>query len=687
MATPQLHRYRVLESLGKGGSGEVFLGLDPFDESVAIKIQRRPRKRNRFMQEYKILNEFPHPSLVKVHEFGLLDEGWSYLILGLIEGKSATAFVRSLYGSERLYKCIQIAIKVSEAFGSLHQMGWIHGDIKSNNILVDKHGIPHLIDFELARSLEDTGQGKFFGTRSYAPPEQHEGKKLDATVDVYAMAGVLYRMITNKSAFQRVDNAKEAENRRITPPDISKRMPKKLKMLLTAALSPDPYKRPSNGYVFADMLRQCLTIPEPVIIHKDPPPYILHITNTLQNYNIQPEVHTLALEALTGGDASLVSRFVHHYSQHNYWVPDDYHEQVWHYLQHLPEETQRALYLLACIGGRGSTSLLRKFTNIDRRQLSKALEQLPHWVRKEGHMWHLYVGATHYACTHLIEHNEGIDTLLEAQTPLPKWAHYCIQALKNPEDILLQTEAWIHQEANTIIQWRLLQLLAKQEYILQHLTDLLIHRQNGQWLQALQLRNDAESQRLLSIFRHITPDDIPTLQNMAKSRNIDVWVVSHALLAEWAILHGHFSTAERWIKPLSSHTDNYPRLLGLQQRALLYHHLGQHNRLELIYQTMDRITAQPMTEKLRLLIANKEWTTNLFAIEEVSSLYLKVRMALEKGGSVKEDLEVLVTRLPVLERSMLSVHPLWGGSIDVLNLPVEPKEAEFRYIIASEDNL
>ena len=59
MASPQLHRYRVLESLGKGGSGEVFLGLDPFGDSVAIKIQRRPRKRNRFMQEYKILNEFP----------------------------------------------------------------------------------------------------------------------------------------------------------------------------------------------------------------------------------------------------------------------------------------------------------------------------------------------------------------------------------------------------------------------------------------------------------------------------------------------------------------------------------------------------------------------------------------------------------------------------------------------------
>ena len=63
------------------------------------------------MQEYKILNDFPHPSLVKVHEFGLLDEGWSYLIWDLLR-VNPQPFVRSLYGKERLYKCIQIATGV-----------------------------------------------------------------------------------------------------------------------------------------------------------------------------------------------------------------------------------------------------------------------------------------------------------------------------------------------------------------------------------------------------------------------------------------------------------------------------------------------------------------------------------------------------------------------------------------------
>ena len=139
MSFSRLQRYRVLESLGRGGSGEVFLGVDHFKRSVAIKIQRRPRKRLRFMQEYKILNEFPHPSLVSVYEFGLLNEGWSYLVLELIDGKSATGHVRSLYGSQRLYKCLQIAIKISEAFGSLHQMKFLR---KSGN---SRSEIPKLV--------------------------------------------------------------------------------------------------------------------------------------------------------------------------------------------------------------------------------------------------------------------------------------------------------------------------------------------------------------------------------------------------------------------------------------------------------------------------------------------------------------------------------------------------------------
>ena len=374
------------------------------------------------MQEYKILNEFPHPSLVSVYEFGLLSEGWSYLVLELIDGKSATGHVRSLYGSQRLYKCLQIAIKIS--FGSLHQMNWIHGDIKSNNILVDGKGMPHLIDFELARALSSTGTGKF-GTRSYAPPEQHDGLKLDATVDVYAMAGVLHRMITNKPVFERVDNDKEAMHRGQQLQTSLRGCRQIFRTLLLEALSPDPKVRPANGYAFADRLRECLPVPEDTYPDTSGHPLITHVCNTLLQNKLSPDLHTLHLLSLSGGDPALINRFAYSFAQDGQWVPDEYHEQVWHYLQHLPEATQcllrtrvlrwKSIYL-------STTQVCRRFSKtIDQT----VLKNFPHWVRKEGILWHLYVGAAHPAfCLHLIPHEKGLLELFEYQRTLPKWANY-----------------------------------------------------------------------------------------------------------------------------------------------------------------------------------------------------------------------------------------------------------------------
>ena len=686
MNNHRLHRYRILERLGKGGSGAVFLGVDPFKRSVAVRIQRRPRKRLRFMQEFKILNEFPQPSLVSVYEFGLLGNGWSYLVLELIDAKSATGFVRSLYGSARLYKCIQIAIKISEAFGSLHQMNWIHGDIKSNNILVDANGVPHLIDFELARSLNSTGTGKFFGTRSYAPPEQHEGKALDTSVDVYAMAGVLHRMITNKSVFERVDNNKEAQHRRKTKPAISKSLPKDVKTLLLDALNPDPKKRPANGYVFADRLRACLPVPEDANPDLSFNPPIAHLCDVLIQNTLLPELHALQLWALTGGDPVLVNRFAYSFAQERKWVPSDYHEQVWHYLTHLPEVTQRAFYVLACLGGKASTSLLHKFAGVSRRQLNKQLEKLPHWVRKEGNIWHLYVGSTHDACLHLIPHEKGLVELFAFQKTLPRWAKICVEAIHNPSNILEEVKHWIDTKANTLHQWRLLTRIEEHNIDMSPLKERLLFRRNGDWLQALQIQQAGPVRRLLSIFEKVHPSDIPALDSMTKSTNIDIWTVSRALLAEWYILHGQFTKGESYLVPLCLHDDIYPRLIGLQQRALLYHHLDQQSRLSETYRELESISCHPITDKIRRLIANKEWNCNLLTEEEVSSTYLTVRKSLEKGLSIGDQLKQLIDELPMLERAWLAVHPLWSGRLQDLALPLEPKDDEYTYTIDTEDD-
>ena len=160
--------------------------------------------------------------------------------------------------------------------------------------------------------------------------------------------------------------------------------------------------------------------------------------------------------------------------------------------------------------------------------------------------------------------------------------------------------------------------------------------------------------------------------------------MSHAL-PEW-YHYGQFITAEKWLKPLCAHSDSYPRLLGLQQRALLHHHLDQQSRLSLTYKELDSISCRQITEQIRLLIANHQWVTNLWSVDEVSSLYLEVRQSLVDGVAQSNQILDLSETLPMLERSFLAVHAMWSNWIAELNLPPEPKADEFRYVITPEDS-
>ena len=121
-----------------------------------------------------------------------------------------------------------------------------------------------------------------------------------------------------------------------------------------------------------------------------------------------------------------------------------------------------------------------------------------------------------------------------------------------------------------------------------HLKERLLYRRNGDWLQSLRLQQEGPVQRLLSIFERVHTSDIPTLISMTKSTNIDVWVVSHAILAEWYILQGQFTKGEELLVPLCAHHDPYPKIIGLQQRALLYHHLDQQSRLSATHRKLKK---------------------------------------------------------------------------------------------------
>ena len=638
------------------------------------------------MQEYHIMNKALHPSLAQVHEFGLLPQGWAYLILELIEGKSATAHVRSFYGKERLQQSIIMAAQISKAFGALHNIGWIHGDIKSKNILVDQKQLPHLIDFELSRPLEETGKRKFFGTRSYAPPEQHQGKKLTTSVDVYAMAGVLYRCITNKLPFETVEKEQQAKER-LKPPNISKRLPKKLRELLIAALDSKPGNRPPDGTAFAEELLKCLdSSHSPIQLLPPPPPSLFHVQTVLKQNKLPPEKHILDIISVSGDDPNLISRFAYYKVSNQEWVPKEYKKQIWYYLRQLPVEIQEALYLLASVGGMATMSNIRKFTGVSKSFIEDWFQNFPHLIRKEESRWHLYVGATHEVCQYLVPQEEGLPKLEMIQRNLPRWAKMYIQSLKDPSAVLASFQSWILSSANTLFQWRLLRRLQEFGYPLPMLELLLLYRRNGDWLHALEVQRTTNAERLLSIYYNISEDNIDDLTPLIQSPNIDVQVCSKAIMAEWHILRAQFIEAEKYIVELCQHKDTYPRIIGLQQRALLCHHLGQFTRLEETYQQLDQIVTYPMTNKIRKLISQGEWDSNLIPAEKINSSYMQAIRKIRRGESPIVEIKKMITDIAVENQAFLSVHPNWYSFVSSFSLLPQPTDEEFRYPFDSEED-
>ena len=638
------------------------------------------------MQEYHIMNKALHPSLAKVHEFGLLPQGWAYLILELIEGKSATAHVRSFYGKERLQQSIIMAAQISRAFGALHNIGWIHGDIKSKNILIDQKHFPHLIDFELSRPLEETGKRKFFGTRSYAPPEQHQGKKLTTSVDVYAMAGVLYRCITNKLPFEAVEKEQQAKER-LNPPNISKRLPNNLRDLLISALDPKPENRPPDGDSFAEELLKCLdNTHTPIQILPPPPPSIFHVQTVLKQNKLPPEKHVLDIISISGDDPNLVSRFAYYKISNQEWVPKEYKKQIWYYLRQLPIEIQEALYLLASVGGMATMSNIRKFTGASKSFLEDWFLNFPHLIRKEDSRWHLYVGATHEVCQYLVPQEEGLPKLEHIQRNLPRWTKMYIQSLTEPSAVLASFQSWILSSANTLFQWRLLRRLQEFGYPLPMLELLLLYRRNGDWLHALEVQRTTHAERLLDIYYNISADNINDLLPLLKSPNIDVQICSKAIFAEWHLLHANFLEAEKHIIELCQHKDSYPRIIGLQQKALLCHHLGQLTRLDKTYQQLDQIVTYPMTNKIKRLITQGSWDSNLIPAERINSSYIKALRKIRLEEDPNAEIKTMMSNISVENQAFLSVHPNWYSFASHFTLLSQPTDEEFRYPFDSEED-
>ena len=208
-------RYDVLSPLGKGGMGMVYRAHDRLlEETVAIKVLRAEfantaEMLKRFKHEIKLARKVSHRNVCRIHEFGE-DGGVRYISMEYVEGTDIKQLARDKGGSLETDEAFDVAIQAADGLQAIHDVGIIHRDLKTANIMRDPSGRVLLMDFGIAKiegGDRSTGsgltvEGQIMGTPEYMSPEQCMGEKIDARSDVYALGVVIYEIFTGTVPFR-----------------------------------------------------------------------------------------------------------------------------------------------------------------------------------------------------------------------------------------------------------------------------------------------------------------------------------------------------------------------------------------------------------------------------------------------------------------------------------------------------
>ena len=213
-AGTRLGHYRIIALLGRGGMADVYraederLGREVALKAVPPEFARDPERVERFEREVRAAARLTHPNIVTVYEFGQ-GAGQHFYTMALMPGGDLKARVRAHPDGMPPQEARAVAAAMARALDYAHRQGFVHRDVKPENILFGADGAPQLTDFGIARAMSSgarmTATGMSIGSPHYMSPEQARGKEVDGRSDLYSLGVVLYEMLTGRVPFDAAD--------------------------------------------------------------------------------------------------------------------------------------------------------------------------------------------------------------------------------------------------------------------------------------------------------------------------------------------------------------------------------------------------------------------------------------------------------------------------------------------------
>jgi serine/threonine protein kinase/Tol biopolymer transport system component len=216
----RLKHYQIVNLIGEGGMGEVYLATDTIlGRRVALKVlpafvSKDPERLRRFTQEARTASRLSHPNVCVVHEIGETDDGRPFIAMEYVEGMTLRQRIRNQ--PMKLGDVLDIAIQIAEGLIAAHEAGIVHRDIKPENIIIRPEGYVKILDFGLAKLTErhqsattttmptllfHSTPGVVIGTAAYMSPEQARGIAVDERTDIWGLGVVLYEMASGRAPF------------------------------------------------------------------------------------------------------------------------------------------------------------------------------------------------------------------------------------------------------------------------------------------------------------------------------------------------------------------------------------------------------------------------------------------------------------------------------------------------------